>query len=121
MASLIDLPKHQEDFDQTLGVWGVPTGPYLVLPLLGPSSPRGVTGLIGDAATNPATYVGFGAFPGMSNGIETAISSGMYVLNAIDKRADNIATEKSLVGGRIWRPLRIHQERLSATQRLSGE
>jgi phospholipid-binding lipoprotein MlaA len=96
VASLIDLPKHQEDFDQTLGVWGVPTGPYLVLPLLGPSSPRGVTGLIGDAATNPATYVGFGAFPGMSNGIETAISSGMYVLNAIDKRADNIATEKVL-------------------------
>ena len=94
VASMIDLPKHQEDFDQTLGVWGVPAGPYLVLPLLGPSSPRGVVGLVGDAAANPATYVGFGTFPGMSNGVEAAISSGYYVLNAIDKRADNLATEK---------------------------
>lgn len=94
VASMIDLPKHHEDFDQTLGVWGVPTGPYLVLPLLGPSSPRGVTGLVGDAALNPATYVGFGAFPGLDNAVETAISTGMYVLNAVDKRADNLATEK---------------------------
>jgi phospholipid-binding lipoprotein MlaA len=94
VASALDLPKHHEDFDQTLGVWGLPAGPYLVLPLLGPSSPRGVTGLIGDAALNPATYVGFGAYPGLSNGVETAITSGMYALNVIDKRADNLATEK---------------------------
>ncbi len=94
VASLIDLPKHHEDFDQTLGVWGIPAGPYLVLPLLGPSSPRGVSGLVGDAALNPATYVGFGVFPGLENAVETGISSGMYVLNAIDKRADNLATEK---------------------------
>lgn len=96
VAAMIDLPKHHEDFDQTLGVWGVPAGPYLVLPLLGPSSPRGVSGLIGDAAMNPATYVGFGAFPGMSNGVEAAISTGLYALNAIDKRADNLGTEKIL-------------------------
>lgn len=94
VASMIDLPKHHEDFDQTLGVWGVPAGPYLVLPLLGPSSPRGVAGLIGDAAANPATYVGFGAFPGLSDAVEAGISSGMYVFNAIDKRADSLATEK---------------------------
>ncbi len=94
IASMIDLPKHHEDFDQTLGVWGVPAGPYLVLPLLGPSSPRGIAGLIGDAAANPATYVGFGAFPGMSNAVEAGISSGMYIVNAIDKRADILAAEK---------------------------
>ena len=94
VAALIDLPKHHEDFDQTLGVWGIPTGPYLVLPLLGPSSPRGVAGLIGDAAANPATYVGLGVFPGLENAIETAISAGTNVLNVVDKRADNLATEK---------------------------
>jgi phospholipid-binding lipoprotein MlaA len=94
VASIIDLPKHHEDFDQTLGVWGVPVGPYLVLPLLGPSSPRGVAGLIGDAAANPATYVGFGAFPGLDSAVEAGISSGMYIVNAIDKRADNLTTEK---------------------------
>ncbi len=94
VASAVDLPKHHEDFDQTLGVWGLPAGPYLVLPLLGPSSPRGVTGLVGDAALNPITYVGFSAFPGLSDGVETAITGGTYALNVIDKRADNLSTEK---------------------------
>jgi phospholipid-binding lipoprotein MlaA len=45
------LPDHDEDFGQTLGVWGVPPGPYLVLPLLGPSSPRDTGGLAVDSAT----------------------------------------------------------------------
>ena len=34
VGSLLDLPKHDEDFDQTLGVWGVPMTPYLVLPFI---------------------------------------------------------------------------------------
>jgi len=44
----IDSPP--EDFGQTLGVWGVPKGPYLVLPLIGPSNPRDTTGLVVDSA-----------------------------------------------------------------------
>lgn len=83
VASMIDLPKHNEDFDQTLGVWGVPSGPYLVLPLLGPSSPRGVGGLIGDAAMNPISYLDYGI-----------ITGGLFALNAVDLRADNLDTEK---------------------------
>jgi phospholipid-binding lipoprotein MlaA len=43
-ASDIGLPVHQEDFGQTLGVWGVPDGPYIVLPILGPSSLRDTVG-----------------------------------------------------------------------------
>lgn len=39
-ASEMGLVKHREDFGQTLGVWGVPTGPYLVLPIFGPSNLR---------------------------------------------------------------------------------
>jgi phospholipid-binding lipoprotein MlaA len=39
------LPRRSEDFGQTLGVWGLPAGPYLVLPLLGPSSVRDAAGL----------------------------------------------------------------------------
>ena len=42
--------EHQEDFGQTLGVWGVPPGPYLVLPLLGPSDPRDAAGFAVDYA-----------------------------------------------------------------------
>lgn len=43
------LEKHNEDFGQTLGYWGVPSGPYLVLPVLGPSSIRDGTGLYADS------------------------------------------------------------------------
>jgi len=50
-ASEVGLPNHNEDFGQTLGVWGVPPGPYLVLPLLGPSNPRDTGGLVVDSAT----------------------------------------------------------------------
>jgi phospholipid-binding lipoprotein MlaA len=40
VATPLGLEKHDEDFGQTLGWWGVPSGPYLVIPLLGPSSAR---------------------------------------------------------------------------------
>lgn len=83
VAATMDLPKHNEDFDQTLGVWGVPTGPYLVLPFLGPSSPRGVGGLIGDGAMNPITYF-----------LGTGVAGGLFVFNGVDQRADNLANEK---------------------------
>ena len=56
VATMLDLQKHNEDFDQTLGVWGVPAGPYLVLPFWGPSSSRGVFGLLGDVLMDPLTY-----------------------------------------------------------------
>lgn len=45
VASKGGLPKHKEDFGQTLGRWGVPPGPYVVLPLLGPSTLRDTTAL----------------------------------------------------------------------------
>lgn len=43
------LEKQNEDTGQTLGVWGIPAGPYIVLPLLGPSNPRDIVGLAGDS------------------------------------------------------------------------
>jgi phospholipid-binding lipoprotein MlaA len=42
------LEKHKEDWGQTLGVWGVPTGPYVVLPFFGPSNVRDTFGTVGD-------------------------------------------------------------------------
>lgn len=45
------LKKHDEDFGQTLRYWGVPSGPYLMLPLLGPSTVADTTGLYGDSLT----------------------------------------------------------------------
>lgn len=88
-ASKIDLPKHNEDFGQTLGFWGIPSGPYLVLPFMGPSSPRDTVGLIGDVFLDPITYVSiFGGFAG------TAASGGTSVLDATDYRAGVMSSEK---------------------------
>jgi len=88
-ASKIDLPKHNEDFGQTLGFWGLPSGPYLVLPFFGPSTPRDTVGLIGDAVMDPITYVSiFGGFAG------SATSLGTSVLDVTDYRAGVMATEK---------------------------
>jgi phospholipid-binding lipoprotein MlaA len=57
VAVRINLPLHDEDFGQTLGVWGVPSGPYLVLPFFGPSSVRDGVGFGVDAAANPRRYL----------------------------------------------------------------
>ena len=55
--TVFDLPSQErEDFGQTLAVWGVAEGPYLMLPLLGPSSVRDVPGRIIDSFTNPLQY-----------------------------------------------------------------
>lgn len=89
VATMLDLPKHDEDFDQTLGYWGVPTGPYLVLPFFGPSSIRGAAGLAGDAAMNPLTY----SFV-LGSAAATWGSFGAYTVDVIDRRADALGFEK---------------------------
>ncbi len=58
IATDAGLVKHEEDFDQTFATWGIPQGPYLVLPVLGPTTGRGIPGGILDVAANPASYVG---------------------------------------------------------------
>ena len=58
VASHVGLERNEEDFEQTLAVWGVPQGSYLVIPFLGPSTMRGIPGAVFDTAANPASYVG---------------------------------------------------------------
>jgi phospholipid-binding lipoprotein MlaA len=57
VATRLGLKKHNEDFGQTLGVWGTPDGAYLVLPILGPSTVRDTVGLGGDYLTDPEFYL----------------------------------------------------------------
>ena len=57
VASNMNLPSYKEDFDQTLGVWGMDSGPYIVLPFFGPSSVRGGVGLVADWFTDPVNYI----------------------------------------------------------------
>lgn len=57
VASLSGLNKNNEDFGQTLGVWGVEPGAYVVLPIFGPRNVRDSFGLVGDMFTDPVMYV----------------------------------------------------------------
>lgn len=56
-ASHMDLERHDQDFGQTLGVWGLRRGPFLMLPFLGPSDVRDTFGLAADTYMGPYPYV----------------------------------------------------------------
>ena len=87
ISSGVDLPKHNEDFGQTLGVWGVGSGPYLMIPFFGPSSFRDVTGHIVDRGIlSPIFYID-----------DDALKAGLLTLNYVDFKADLISSKK-LVG-----------------------
>ncbi|HVZ28198.1 MAG TPA: VacJ family lipoprotein, partial [Rhizomicrobium sp.] len=58
-ATKAGIPGHGEDFGQTLAVWGVDEGPYLILPFFGPSNPRDAAGLAIDAAIDPTNQIPF--------------------------------------------------------------
>jgi phospholipid-binding lipoprotein MlaA len=57
VASRLGIPYHDNDFGVTLAVWGVPDGPYIVVPVLGPSNPRDITGMIVDGLADPGNEV----------------------------------------------------------------
>lgn len=75
VASRMGLEKHSEDFGQTLAVWGVGEGPYLVLPFLGPSGVRDGIGWVGDYYAYPPTYME-----------ETSTAWKLYALDTVDTR-----------------------------------
>ena len=60
-AASIGLTSENEDFGQTLAVWGVESGPYIILPFLGPSTPRDFTGLLSTSLLDPMYQVGGGS------------------------------------------------------------
>ncbi len=60
-ASDANLPRHDEDLGQTLGVWGVPPGPYVMLPLLGPSHLRDVPSHVFNRFLEPFYWYSYGA------------------------------------------------------------
>ena len=83
VATDLGLPSNVEDFGQTLAVWGVDQGAYLVLPLLGPTTVRDGAAIVVDKAANPGTYVpGTGIVEGIN---DRANAEG--ALNFIDEAA----------------------------------
>ena len=74
--------RKKEDFGQTLGVWGVPEGPFLVLPIIGPSNPRDLTGMGVDTAFQPLNWAQFDN--------ETAWLTARSVTGAVSARENGI-------------------------------
>jgi phospholipid-binding lipoprotein MlaA len=76
---------HNEDFGQTLAVWGIPDGPYIILPVLGPSNPRDTVGLVVDALIDPLNIW-------LSNTNREELIFARGAVQGIDERARNIDT-----------------------------
>ncbi len=72
-ATDLGIPEHSEDFGQTLAVWGVGSGPYLELPLLGPTTVRDGLSRVADTALNPLTYIGQGTTTTIAKAAETPV------------------------------------------------
>jgi len=90
VAAAAGLPAHEEDFGQTLGVWGLGNGPYLVLPVLGPSTLRDAAGRAVDSPMRVWPFF-VGTIPSI------AISS----VEAVNWRSRNIATIRDLKKGAL--------------------
>lgn len=84
------LPRVEEDFGQTLGYWGVPPGPYLVLPLLGPETLR--DGIARPMNTATAIY------PWFVSGLDTA---GLTVVDLVNWRAESLEQIATLRSGSL--------------------
>lgn len=88
VAQHMDLPRQKEDFGQTLAVWGVKSGPYLMLPLLGPSTVRDTGGRVFDMSADPRGYV------------QATTRIVMTAVDITDTRADLLSAEKAIEGDR---------------------
>ena len=89
IASKLGLERHDEDFGQTLGAWGVSKGPFLMIPLYGPSTPRSLAG-------RSVSSVLTGTFAIE----ETDVRIGITALDALETRARYLEVETLIVGDR---------------------
>ena len=78
LAGDLGMEEHSEDFGQTLATWDVDDGPYLVLPIFGPSNPRDGVGILADSLMDPFGWV-----------VPFEYRLGRAVGSAVDKRAQN--------------------------------
>ena len=89
VGTRIGLQRHDEDFGQTLGTWGVSTGPFLMLPLYGPTTPRGLAG------KSVSSVLG-GTFAIE----EDDVKLGITALDALETRARYLEVEPLIIGDR---------------------
>ena len=87
IASKMGLERHQEDFGQTLGVWGISSGPYIMLPFLGPSNPR-------DLLSRPISSFLSGTFAMEDNDVKFTLVG----IDAIETRERLLDAETLIIG-----------------------
>lgn len=86
-ATKMGLSKHEEDFGQTLAVWGVGSGPYFVIPLLGPSTIRDSFSLMVDSVFDPVVTLR-----------QIRVRNSLYALDKLHRRADLLSAESLIIG-----------------------
>ncbi|MDC1466730.1 VacJ family lipoprotein [Litorivicinus sp.] len=86
IAGGLGVDRDGEDFGQTLAIWGINSGPYLVLPLLGPSDIRGLAGRIVDRPLNPVSWQ------------DEVGSMELFVVGGVEKRASILGVEPEVAG-----------------------
>lgn len=87
VATPIGFNRNDEDFGQTLGYWGIGPGPYLVLPLFGPSTLRDSIGLVVDTATNPINHQD-----------NVRVRNSAFALEQLDRRVAAMSVEALITG-----------------------
>ncbi len=89
VATSMGLGKNEEDFGQTFAQWGIPSGPYVVVPAIGPSTVRDVFGLVFDSVFNPFQY---------SDAYYSR--TALFLVEEIDARASVLALDELIFGDR---------------------
>ena len=87
VATHMELQKNDEDFGQTLGAWGLGSGPYIVLPLLGPNTVRDLGGRVGDSFVGPYRYIN-----------DVPVRNTTLGVDIVDTRASLLSAEKMITG-----------------------
>jgi phospholipid-binding lipoprotein MlaA len=87
VGTKMGLNRSDEDFGQTLGYWGVGSGPYVMLPLLGPSTLRDAPSKLVDSYTGPYPYIN-----------DVPVRNSVFGLNIVDTRASLLSAEKLING-----------------------
>ena len=85
VAGSAGIPKGNEDFGQTFGFWGIPQGPYLFIPVFGPTTVRDGSGTLIRAYASPVNYID-----------DTPTRTALWALNLVDLRASALQTENLL-------------------------
>lgn len=127
IATLMGIPFHHNDFGITLATWGMYSGPYLVVPVLGPGNPRQLVGQVADSFADPGDYVagqnGYlwaAVVRDVVAGIDT-LSRNADTLEDIEKTSlDYYATIRSLYWQRLAAEIRHETSKLPNPSPVSG-